>query len=441
MHSKNRAHADGWTPRLARNLRVSWWYTWVTVLLFELALMLIWVSMLSGSSTTRARLLLILVSGLVWVASTAVLLVDYRQRDDFGPIAQMPRHLLPLAIALGFSALAGFISQSWLFALAPIVQSVVMLNWPRGVRLRLTLAVTVLLSVVAMVDPQITLSADREFSAQGWMLGFYSAVIPLMTVLSLWWWDMLLAFDRARLTEVRLAATQERLRVASDVHDLQGHHLQVIALQLELAERLLPSEPASGMEHLRAARTSVDEARQGTRDLAARFRAVPLRDEIENAADLLRAGGGVVSTELPTDLNGAPAEVLGPVIRETTTNVLRYGSGKRAHLAVTYLDGWWAYEIRNDVMQFASVEDPAAPSGAAASTPGSGLDGLRVRVREAGGEFQVNEADGEFVVSVRLPEAQSSTEPAAASGAMRDTPKPGTRTVDTGLTWRGGTAQ
>ncbi|MFP3822103.1 histidine kinase, partial [Bacillus sp. SIMBA_008] len=45
-------------------------------------------------------------------------------------------------------------------------------------------------------------------------------------------------------------------------HDLQGHHLQVIALQLELAERLLPRDPDAGMEQLRAARVSVDEARQ-----------------------------------------------------------------------------------------------------------------------------------------------------------------------------------
>ncbi len=62
--------------------------------------------------------------------------------------------------------------------------------------------------------------------------------------------------------------------MATDVHDLQGHHLQVVALQLELAERLLPDDPEAGMQQLHAARISVDEARQGTRDLAMRFRSV-----------------------------------------------------------------------------------------------------------------------------------------------------------------------
>ncbi|MFI7610997.1 histidine kinase [Nonomuraea terrae] len=103
-----------------------------------------------------------------------------------------------------------------------------------------------------------------------------------MTVSSLWWWDGLVTLDRARASEAKLAATQERLRLATDVHDLQEHHLQVIALQLELAERLMPRAPEAGMEQLRAARASVDDARQGTRDLATRFRAAPLSDELAN---------------------------------------------------------------------------------------------------------------------------------------------------------------
>lgn len=440
MDSSTRTSTGGWTPRLARNLRVSWWYTFATVLLFELALIFVWVSVLSAEAFAGAQLVLVLLGGVAWVVATAFLLLDYRYRDEFGPVAQLPRQLAPIIIAVCLGAFAGILAHSWMLAFAPAVQTLLLLNWPRGLRLRLTLAATALLIALAIIGPSFPLIPRGEFNPPDWMLGFYSALLPMMTVLSLWWWDMLLAFDRARVAETRLAAAQERLRVATDVHDLQGHHLQVIALQLELAERLLPEDQASGMLQLRAARASVDEARQGTRDLAARFREVPLRDEIENAADLLRAGGATVETELAHDLDGAPGQTLGPVIRETTTNVLRHGGGTWARLALTRTVSGWQYEIRNDVASFAASEvsaqvslgavdsagqlapgsfgvedhdagqagDAARPFSAGSFTAGAGLDGLRRRVLEAGGAFHVSEADGEFVVSVQVPADEGS---------------------------------
>ncbi|MGO3148125.1 MAG: sensor histidine kinase, partial [Leucobacter sp.] len=185
---------------------------------------------------------------------------------------------------------------------------------------------------------------------------------------------------------------QERLRVATDVHDLQGHHLQVIALQLELAEKLAPRDPAASLEQLRAARRSVDEAMQGTRDLALQFRSVPLQDELANAVDLLRAAGLSVETSVDAHANQAPAATLGPVIRETTTNVLRHGAGKHARLALTDTGSEWQYEISND--RALSV-DP--------HTAGSGLEGIERRVTEANGSLEVRQRDTEFTAIVTVP--------------------------------------
>jgi len=224
-----------------------------------------------------------------------------------------------------------------------------------------------------------------------WVLGFISVSLPGMTVLSLWWWDVLMTVNSARASEARLAATQERLRVATDVHDLQGHHLQVIALQLELAERLMADDPDAAFTHLRAARKSVDDARQGTRDLALRFRSVPLTDEIENAADLLRAAGTSVQVSVDAGAVRAPASVLGPVIRETTTNVLRHGGGRWARLSLTREPGVWRYEIENDAVE-------ASPS-----RDGAGLEGIGRRVQDGGGTVEVRRDARSFAVIARVP--------------------------------------
>jgi two-component system sensor histidine kinase DesK len=245
----------------------------------------------------------------------------------------------------------------------------------------------------------------------------------------MWWWDVLVTVDRARASEGRLAATQERLRVATDVHDLQGHHLQVIALQLELAERLLDTDPSAALEQLRLARSSVDEARQGTRDLATRFRSVPLRDELANAADLLRAAGTSAEVVADPDADSAPARVLGPVIRETTTNVLRHGGGAWARLSLTRTGSTWRFETSNDTIGGEARPMTGEPrgepredlreerrqgdgGGGGAGGPddggGAGLPGIERRVAEAGGTVEVRRGRSSFALVVTIPVVEES---------------------------------
>ncbi|MGW2093531.1 sensor histidine kinase [Promicromonospora sukumoe] len=379
--------------RLTRNITATWWYVSIAVVVFELMVAGFLVSTLAevgfGALTTAA----VGVGGLLWWASTLVPLFDYRHRTADAPLVNWRRHLMPLAVAAAYGLAAGLATGVWVIGVLPLIQVVMLLNWPPGVRLRVVLAATALLVALAVIDMRVTLTDDP---AEVWAQYFFLAVfLPMITVSSLWSWDVLAALDRARTSEARLAATQERLRLANDVHDLQGHHLQVVALQLELAERLMPRDPAAGMEQLRAARASVDDARQGTRDLATRFRSVPLRDELANAVDLLRAAGTEAEATVAPDASLAPASALGPVIRETTTNVLRHGGGRWARLSLTRTDGSWRYEISNDAPN--GVPVPADTGG------GSGLEGLALRAAEAGGALEVHREGETFTVVVTVP--------------------------------------
>ena len=374
--------------QLSRGVTATWWYTATAVIVLELALVAAWTGVTMAVDLRAFVGLVVGGGGLVWVASTVSLLGDYRHRLDAEPGMRWARLAVPLLIAVGYGIAAGVIAGSWQLMLMPVAQSVVLLNWPRGVRYRVVIAVTLALACLAVIDSAVDTSVETALV----LPAVYTVLLPVMAVSTLWWWDVLITLDRARASEVRLAATQERLRVATDVHDLQGHHLQVVALQLELAERLMRQDAAAGMEQLRAARASVDDARQGTRDLALRFRSVPLGDEIANARDLLRAAGLEVEAVIPADADEAPAAALGPVIRETTTNVLRHGGGHRARLGLARAGDAWRYTISND-----AVGD--APPHAA----GSGLDGIRRRIDEARGTLEVGREAEEFTVTVMVP--------------------------------------
>ncbi|WP_419705960.1 sensor histidine kinase [Promicromonospora sp. NFX87] len=385
---------------LTRSINVTWWYVASSVVFFELMVAVFSVAAVVEAGAGNVARAAVGVTALLWWLATLLPLFEYRRRTTAPALVIWRHHLAPFLAAAVFGLLAGLITGQWVAGILPLIQVLMLLNWPPGVRLRMVLAATALLVALAVID--FRLASGESMSASGFQLGVFAVMLPAVTVSSLWWWDVLVALDRARASEAKLAATQERLRLATDVHDLQGHHLQVIALQLELAERLMPRDPDAGMEQLRAARASVDDARQGTRDLATRFRSVPLSDELANAVDLLRAAGTKVEATVAPDASLAPASALGPVIRETTTNVLRHGGGKWAHLSLTHTDGSWRYEISNDAV----VDAPENADGA-------GLDGIARRAAEADGNLEVNREDRTFTVVVTVPAedpAESSTE-------------------------------
>lgn len=379
--------------RLSTGITATWWYTVAALLIFQLMILLLWIGAQNNLGKSPASVLTMAIGGLAWCVATVPLLVLYRRRDEtVGVAAQWRNILLPLCVSVVFAFIAGLISGLWVMAVLPIVQSLMLLNWPRGVRLRLVIAALVLLGGLWFIDLRSVTSADGKVAESWWALGFLTILLPAITVSSLWWWDVLATLDRARAAESRLGATQERLRVATDVHDLQGHHLQVIALQLELSERLLTRDPEAALKQLRLARSSVAEAQQGTRDLAMRFRGVPLRDEIDNAVDILRAAGISVHATVSEEVNLAPATILGPIIRETTTNVLRHGAGLRAHLSLKREGDQWRYEITND----RATEN-------AHSVDGSGLQGIIRRAAEADGSVEVHRGKHDFSLVVLVP--------------------------------------
>lgn len=375
----------------ARDVRVTWWYTALSIVFLHIFAVFIWsfVVVLEGTSL---EIVLNLVGAVGSVASAVLLLVHYRREplDDGDDTAHRPVWPLVL-LGLVSAALLGVSTGSLLVGVGFAAQALCLVRWRHGIRLRLVVLLLVVIAAVWWVDAA-RLHPDG-YAVSGFALPLFVAMLPPLSATSLWWWDIVRELDRARRAEGRLAAAQERLRLAGDLHDLQGHHLQVIALQLELAEKMMARDPEAAVEQVRAARTSVDEARRGTRDLAARFRGVPLPDELANAADLLRAAGLTVDLLVDSEAGGAPADVLGPVVRESTTNVLKHGGGGSASLSLARHEGAWVLTVEND------ARGAASPVG-----DGAGLSGIADRVGAVGGTMDATRLGDRFRLTVHVPE-------------------------------------
>ena len=392
----------------AGGVRATWWYTVAGLVLLDLVVLMnwwLWLGRLPAHTVLPGGPALAALGVALQLGAAALLVRDYpvaaspADTED-GAAAPRRRRRAAVALAVGAAgaALLGVTTGSWMLGVGVLAFLLSLLPWPRGVRWRLVALLTLVLGGLWVADaPRLGIdTADADLSTLPPTL---ILLLPALSAFSLWWWDLVRELDRAREAAAAVSAMRERLRLAGEVQDLQGHHLQVVALQLELAERLIDRDPAAAAEQIRTARESVDEARAGTRDLATRFRGVPLPDELANAADLLRAAGHEVQVELDRGAEGAPADVLGPLVRESVTNVLKHGAGTRARISLRREDGMWRYAIAND-------RDPDAP-GAGASR-GTGVAAMRDRIAALGGTVEVR-ADEEFVLTVAVPDGADGT--------------------------------
>ncbi|MFF3601812.1 sensor histidine kinase, partial [Kitasatospora indigofera] len=231
--------------------------------------------------------------------------------------------------------------------------------------------------------------------AGGWLLPVYGILLPIMLLSGLWWWEIVVKLDRNRRMAAELAVAQERLRFASDLHDIQGHHLQVIALKSELAERLLDIDVEAARANIHETRLIAKQALEETRLLVAGYREVALDEELENAREVLSAAGA--DCELDVDELPADAELhraLALTVREATTNILRHSGATRAAIRLRVTPEGCSLSISNNGVSDVGTADDAR---------GSGLIGLRERVAALGGELEAAAIADRFELRVQVP--------------------------------------
>ncbi|MFA1550228.1 sensor histidine kinase [Actinomadura chokoriensis] len=222
----------------------------------------------------------------------------------------------------------------------------------------------------------------------------------------LWAWDITGRLDEARRLSAELAVKDERLRFAADLHDIQGHHLQVIALKSELAARLAEADPERATAEMRDVQRLATDALRDTREVVRGYRRTSLDDEIANATRILASAGiDTRTTAEPAAVTEAARHLLGLVMREATTNLLRHSRARHASIDYRVTGGVARLRVSND-----GVFDV---TGGAAS--GTGLRSLAERLGPAGGDLAWTRDGGRFEVTASLP-AVPPEEPQAGVG-------------------------
>jgi two-component system sensor histidine kinase DesK len=222
-------------------------------------------------------------------------------------------------------------------------------------------------------------------------------VIALADVLQLWVWDVTLRLDEARSTAGELAVLQERLRFAADLHDVQGHHLQAIALKAELARRLVGVDDDGARRNAGEVQELTLAALADTRALVRGYRRVGLVTELENAVAILRAAGVEAAvTGTPEHVPETLQPLFGALVREGATNLLRHTVAERCTLSVDVAGDEVVLRVQDD----GTARAPADPD----DEPGTGIVALRERFAAVGGRVDAEPLPGRgFALTGRAP--------------------------------------
>ncbi len=203
--------------------------------------------------------------------------------------------------------------------------------------------------------------------------------------------------------ERTLAVVEERNRMAREMHDSLGHRLTVAIVQLEGAQRLIPTDPERAGRMVGAMRDQMKEALGELRSSVAALRA-PVEDDLPLGPALKQLGarfaegtGLAVDVSLPEDmpeLSPAQRLALYRAAQEGLTNAHKHAAARRVQLRLKRSGQSIALEALDD----GDGLDRADNAGA------FGLMGLRERATQLGGTVQLaSMPDGGARLVIEIP--------------------------------------
>jgi len=272
----------------------------------------------------------------------------------------------------------------------------------------------VVLSVGWMIVLAMSIGASALLTPEGgWMLAlvfflmnFGLTLFPF--VASLLALKQVQARSELRRVNSELMATQsllteniriaERVRISRDLHDLVGHHLTALTLNLEVASHLTRDKAKDHVDQAATvARLLLADVREVVSDMR-RDDQVNLRQALEMLAE------GVPELQVHLDIpderalaDPRRAQILLRCAQELITNTARHASA---------MNLWIALESGEEGLSLKARDDGR---GAVELMPGNGLNGMRDRLKELGGRLDIATRPGAgFQVRAWLPTEGSS---------------------------------
>ena len=302
--------------------------------------------------------------------------------------------LVTLGLNIGFGQDMGALFPLLSIACGAVVPWVVPFKGGQGPPLPI-------ITVFAVATASMLITVGQGSSAGAvWSAWYGPALSGLIVAIILRFIEAVAELRRTREELARSAVDAERLRFARDMHDLLGHTLSVMVVKAQAARKLASRDPAlagqQAMDIEDIGRQALGEVRQAI----AGYRGRGLARELEAARTALADAD--ITVEVRQDGPPVPAgadALLGWVVRESATNVIRHSGGQRCQIEVHSSGGYVTVTIRDD-----GDGAPAGRQSAHGASGGHGLDGLGERLAAHGGTLEAGpRPGGGFCLTATVP--------------------------------------
>ncbi len=221
-------------------------------------------------------------------------------------------------------------------------------------------------------------------------------------------WERQRDAARTRESEMARLATEERLRIARELHDVLAHNISLINVQAGVALHLMDDNPEQARDALTAIKAASKETLTEMRSVLGALRAVDEEAPRAPTSGLsvlpeLTERMAAVGVDVTLSSSGVERPVSGAVdlaafriVQEALTNVQRHAGAVPAFVSLDYGADELTIRVENG-------PPLGAPSPAEPGT-GHGIAGMRERAAALGGTLRAGpRADGGFVVVATLP--------------------------------------
>ena len=198
-----------------------------------------------------------------------------------------------------------------------------------------------------------------------------------------------------------IAATKERNRLAREIHDNIGHYLTIVNVQIEAARLTCESDPVRALDALDKAQELAKRGLDAVRESVSALRVSPvenrpLEEALAELVEETQVSGINVEFKIAGKLHTVEpktALALYRVMQEGLTNVRKHSNASKVDMELDFSQA--------DTVRLVLRDDGV---GAADTSGGFGLIGLRERIQLLGGEFKIQTQPGQgFKMEVMLP--------------------------------------
>jgi signal transduction histidine kinase len=207
-----------------------------------------------------------------------------------------------------------------------------------------------------------------------------------------------------------LAMTQERNRLAREIHDNLGHYLTIVNVQIEAAKVVMDSDPERALDAMNKAQELAQKGLARVRESVAALRESPvsrrpLQEAIASLVEETQGTGIITESKVvgePFALENKVALALYRVAQEGLTNVRKHARASRVDVLLNFQPSEVRLEVRDNGV------------GAADTAGGFGLLGIRERMQLLGGRLEISTGVGKgfcLTASVPMPNADKLVQP------------------------------